>query len=167
METIAVYWESQIKVYGISMLSGLSLARILTPITAFEKLGKKIQSLGNVISRFELVTQDYIDSTSICLNLVFRSDNLEFVKDSFPNESNSFFTDISILSKVDMVFLHGPHFQDRYGIADPVFDALNQTNIDILLASCAGTSVYVVVPEKHGQPVTEFLKKTFLIPTTS
>ena len=52
-----------------------------------------------------------------------------------------------ITSPVEMVNFFGPHFGERYGIADSVFRALTPKAIPVLLASFSGSIVYLVLPE--------------------
>ena len=65
-------------------------------------------------------------------------------------------TSLQTIAPVELIYLHGPHFQDRYGIAEAALSPLQKADIPILAAGCSGTSVYIVVPENRRrwpQPV--------------
>ncbi|MBW1635413.1 MAG: hypothetical protein JRJ68_03965 [Deltaproteobacteria bacterium] len=164
METIAVYWESRVKVYSITELTGLTLARFTFPISDSERWGDRLIQLESVISRFELVIQDRIDSESLQISLLFHCSlqgNIEEMAEQWNSEPS---TSVAFSSSLDLVFLHGPHFQDRYGIADIAFSALQEGKIDIIAAGCAGTTIYIVLPDKMGHAAKQILTDTFFIP---
>lgn len=167
METVAVYKEEQVKVYGITEKADLALAILQFPTDKTEIWGLRTSAFEDYVKRFELVTSHATDKNLIELHMLFdrtKSKTLskkltEWVKD----EEN---TDFSIKQPVDLLYLFGPHFQDRFGIVDVAFNALLQDNIDILVSGCAGTSMYFVTSQKQGSSGLKILKDTFLIPTT-
>ncbi len=167
METIAVYWESKIKVYGISLKQGLVLVQITVPCDHIEIIGEKLLCLDDSVYRFEFITQDYIDSHYLRLNIVLDESNWSAARTQIEQFTAVDGCTLNILTSMELVFLHGPHFQDRYGIADAVFSSLVQEQIDIITAGCAGTSVYLLLREGFGLQAHEVLNKAFIIPTTS
>jgi aspartokinase len=167
LETIAVYWESRVKVYSITELTGLTLAQFTFPNTSSEQWGRRLIALESVIPRFELVIQDSIDTALSQFSLLFTGagrDTVEAISEIWINEP---FTTLEFSAPLEMVFLHGPHFQDRYGIVDIAFSALQQKNIDIIAAGCAGTTVYIVLPDQMGHAAKSVLTDTFFIPEGS
>lgn len=167
METIAVYWESKVKVYSISQVTDLSMARLVFPSRATVGLGKTLTALGDAVGRFELVTQDYIDSALSQMNLFYdrsKQGELETTIDKWSKEAQ---TTVTFVSALELIYLHGPHFQDRFGIIDIVFSALKKTDITIIAAGCAGTTIYIAVADKQALPAARILRETFIIPTTN
>ncbi|WP_457575925.1 hypothetical protein [Desulfomarina sp.] len=167
METIAVYWESKIKVYGISLKQGLVLIQLRVPLEHMEAIGEKLLSLNDSACHFEFITQDYIDSHFLRLNIVLDEPNWQAGRIQIEQWAAVEQCTLDVFTSMELVFLHGPHFQDRYGIADAVFSSLIQEQIDIITAGCAGTSVYLLFREGFGLLANEVLNKAFIIPTTS
>lgn len=67
-------------------------------------------------------------------------------------------------SPVELVYFHGPHFGDRYGIADMALGTLRRKGLPILAAGCTGASVYIVVPEQRSAEIKQILSDVFDTP---
>lgn len=165
METIAVYWESKVKVYSITHVSELSMVQLTYPVETTEKVGKALAALGESVPRFELVTQDNLDSGHSQLNVFIRRSEQKPVKGVSEEWRDELQVNVTLNSSVELIYLHGPHFQDRFGIVEIAFSALKAGSIAILAAGCAGTTIYLALPEKQGVPACEILRNTFIIPT--
>ncbi len=167
VETIAVYQEERVKVYGITEKADLALAILRFPAANTEIWGQRIANLGHSLKRFELVTcHPGRDNTIEMHLLVDRADAVRVhraIKDAVKNEPDS---ECFLEQPVDVLFLFGPHFQDRFGIVNIAFTALCRNHIDILVCGCAGTSMYFVTPSAQAQQGARILTDTFLIPTT-
>lgn len=167
METIAVYWESKVKIYSITLVTDLSMLRLTYPIETTEKVGKALAVLEDSALRFELVTQDNVDATRSQVNLFIRRSKPKALKEESVKLRNELQAKVTLDSPVELVYLHGPHFQDRFGIVEIVFSALKSGNIEIIAAGCAGTTIYIALPHKQGESASQILQKTFIIPTTN
>lgn len=167
MQTIAVYWESKVKVYSITHVTDLSMVRLTFPLKATEKVGKALTDLEDSVQRFELVTQDCVNSTLSQFNLFIRRSKQEMAKGILTNLATKLQTKITLNSPVELIYLHGPHFQDRFGIVEVAFSALKSGNIEIIAAGCAGTTIYIALPHKQGESASQILRKTFIIPITN
>lgn len=167
METIAVYREERVKVYGITEKADLALAILRFPTTKAELWGKRIIDLEYSLQRFELVTcHAGYNKTTVLHLLINRKNSKELrstLNEVIKDEENTKFT---LQQPVDILFLFGPHFQDRFGIVDIAFTALYRNGIDLLLSGCAGTSMYFVTSKNQGRKGLKILTETFLIPTT-
>jgi aspartokinase len=165
LETAAVYWESTVRIYGITEKVGLSMFSVFSPSARMEYWGKRIQEMEDEHGGFEMVFFQEVDTNSLKFSIVCEEDAQFFlrgqIEKAVKNESGSSF---HIDFPVELISFHGPHFQDRYGIAYGVFDALERGNIPLLAAGCAGTSVYVAFPEKMAQPAARLLAKNFIVP---
>jgi aspartokinase len=62
------------------------------------------------------------------------------------------------------IFLHGPHFGDRYGIAHALVEALEQVHVSILALSCAVNSISVIIRQHELPPALLVLGKIFEAP---
>lgn len=166
METIAVYWEPKIRVYGLTTLSGLALFNLNFPVEKLDFWGREITTFGENGKEFCLVTlQAGGGATSMQLGLLLAVDAATSgVREKLEERvGNQEATRLQVVSPVELVYLHGPHFQDRYGIADAAFSPLLNANIPILSAACAGTSVYIVVPGGRAAEVAACLAETFVL----
>jgi hypothetical protein len=65
-----------------------------------------------------------------------------------------------------LIFLHGPHFGDRYGIADAAVGALTKKGIPIVALGCTASSIYLVMPEDQREAAGRSLKEAFLMPSS-
>lgn len=167
LETIAVYKEARVKVYGITEKNGLALVTLSFPANQMEQWGQRVALLEEHIKRFELVTYHATDKERTELHLLLDQIPLKSLSDTLEkwvkSEQQSTF---QLRQPVDILYLHGPHFQDRFGIADIAFNALKQNDIEILVSGCAGTSMYLVTPSNQGTTTLKLLTETFLIPTS-
>lgn len=153
--------------YGISEKPGLTLGSITFPSKDIEKCTKLLQKLDSLAPRFEFITLQASEPPTILLHLLFskQSDPLlnESIQSWLANTPGSRFT---IEHPVDLLFLHGPHFQDRDGIAEIAFTTLKKRSIRPLVVGCAGTSMYIILPQDQGAIACQILTDTFLIPTS-
>lgn len=162
METIAVYWEAQVRVYGLTEKRGLSMFTLLFPSHRLDHWAGTLSDL-QTCGEFELV---FMQPDGTCLKLTVipgGSEVAEFeglLRQRLQGEENS------VLSRqfpVAVLYLYGPHFQDRYGIAEAALRPLRQAGIGVLAMGCAGTSVYLVVDEGMAEQARAALAETFVL----
>ncbi len=167
METIAVYKEERVKVYTITEKTDLALGLLSFPAIKTELWGHHIAHLETHSKRFELITCHVRNKDRIELHLLFDKNASRTVsislREKIKTEPDTNFT---LKQPVNVLYLFGPHFQDRYGIVDIAFNALLKNGIDILVSGCAGTSMYFVTSKKQSGDGLKILTDTFLIPTT-
>jgi len=162
-----VYKEERVKVYGITEKTGLALAIISFPASRVEQWGQLIVLMENHVERFEFVTYHATNKSMTELHLLFDQKKIEPLNDILSKwVGTNQQTEFRLKQPVDLLYLHGPHFQDRFGIVDIAFNALLRNGIEILVSGCAGTSMYLVTPANQGQDVKKILTETFLIPTS-
>ncbi len=65
------------------------------------------------------------------------------------------------LTPVAGIFLHGPHFGDRYGIANTLIEALEQAHVSILAMSCTISSISVIIRQQELAPALLVLSQRF------
>ncbi len=165
METIAVYWEKQIKVYSINEKPELALGILSLPSNQLSILGEHLAELQESIERFELVTIN-TKSERLEVHLVIENRFIEAL-----NSAVQIFSKLckkleyTLIDSVEMLYLHGPHFQDRYGIAERAFTAFASRSVKLLLAGCAGTSMYLIVPFGQAGKCRDLIAKEYIIPT--
>jgi hypothetical protein len=72
--------------------------------------------------------------------------------------------DLRMESPVEMIFFYGPHFGDRYGIADTALGILREKGLPIIAAGCTGASVYIILPENCAAKARDVLSDSFDTP---
>jgi len=70
-------------------------------------------------------------------------------------------------STAELVFFQGPHFGDRYGIAEVAVEALASNAIEMTAIVCSGACIYIVLPEGKADEAVVVLGETFEIPKVS
>ena len=168
METIAIYWEKQVKVYGISLKKCLNLLCLQLSQAPLRPWRTLLEKLKDTPVQFEQIsffsTPEEADQTY----LILESRQLATFQECFNHNQHLQEQGISLTTtKIDLVYLHGPHFQERFGILARAVEPLLENNIDLLLTGCAGNSMYIAVPEGQGETCTILLHETFHTPRTT
>ena len=68
------------------------------------------------------------------------------------------------LTPVAGIFLHGPHFGDRYGIAHTLVSALEKAHIKLLALSCTISSISLIIRQHELAAAQVVLGNTFAAP---
>ena len=63
------------------------------------------------------------------------------------------------LFPVGIIFFHGPHFGDRYGIADATLAALSKAHVKVIASGCSSSSVYMVLSQDDLERAEEVLRE--------
>lgn len=162
METIAVYWEAQVRVYGLTEKRGLSMLNLHFPA---HRLDHWAGTLGDLqaYGEFELVFMQP-DAAGLRLTLLPSGSavaELEgLLQQRLQGEEGS---SLNCQAPVAVLYLYGPHFQDRYGIAEAALRPLRKAGVVVLAMGCAGTSVYLVVDEGAAERARAALAETFVL----
>jgi len=161
METIAVYWEERIKTYGFSVVRGLSLVRLQFSDEHSGRVGRGLCNLEESRTPV-LLAVGHLDGDRMGLDLLVETGGLDQLADGLREIlSSAGEVPAGISSQVGMITFQGPHYGDRYGIADAAFGALADRGISIMTAGCSGSSVYIVVHESCLEEAHEILNQTF------
>jgi hypothetical protein len=99
----------------------------------------------------------------ICL--LFKADRGENIipqLDHFIDQSRD--ETLEILSPVEMIYFFGPHFGDRYGIAEAAVRVLHRESLSILAMGCSVSFIYIVLPEGMALQAKSLLAESFEIP---
>jgi aspartokinase len=65
------------------------------------------------------------------------------------------------LTPVAGIFLHGPHFGDRYGIAQVLTEALEQAHVSLLALSCTISTISIIIRQHELAAAQVVLGHTF------
>ena len=158
METIAVYWEQPIKTYGFQKVTDLILIEFSYPV-------REITSLGRILSRdtLQIVKSEFIiaqeSGEMISITLCLSEKEYRDFWVSLAQAPGS--TPCEYTYPVGIIYFHGPHFGDRYGIAEATFSALSQADIKIVASGCSASSVFVVLAQDNIARAENVLSDTF------
>ena len=165
METIAVYWEPKPKTYGFRDVADLSLLSIAVKPEKMVQWGRCFLELADLDIDFHLILAKYSNHKElrlyILLEKLWADKVLSYISKRIDPE---FEKDFNLTSPVELISFQGPHFGDRYGIADTAFKTLDDQGIPILIAACSGAAVYIVLPEKKLHQARALLAEAFRIP---
>ncbi len=165
METIAVYWEPIIQVYGFDSRKDIALLELDFSITEADYWGECIDSLATTDSGFIMVLAQYISTTTLRFCIALQKADAISCRQQLEKSCNTRFSvSIRLHQPVDILFFHGPHFQDRYGIAETVFRSLQHSPISLHAVGCTGTSVYLALNTGEIEQVKELLSEGFTVP---
>lgn len=163
IETVAVYWEPQIKIYGLDIRKDLSEIQI----ASFQDIGiqEDFYQLVDIIDKFALFQVIPNHQGDITASILMEGKHQITGGKYGKLESLSLAGLFTTSSKnLELVSFHGPHFQDRYGIAEMALRRLKECDIEILRCGCTGTTVHFVVGEGDGNRVADCLDDTFIVP---
>ena len=165
METIAVYWEPKPKTYGFKEVFDLSLVTIEIKPEKMTRWGLWLMELADLNIGFHLILAKYSTDRELRLYILLEKLWVGSLLSYFDNKINlDSEKDFYLNSPVELISFQGPHFADRYGIADSAFKALDNHGIPILIAACSGAAVYIVLPENKLHEARFFLNEAFEVP---
>jgi hypothetical protein len=162
METVAVYWESKIRTYGFNLQEGLILSRVSLPCADLSCWGETLQSLDAGEATFRLVWAGTGNSGQIVFCLACDAGHWTQLRPLIKRD-----LDPAGVQVVDILFLQGPHFGDRYGIMDFTYQALAKGPISLISAVCSVATIYLVLPGGWGRKAQSLLAQAFEIPRTT
>lgn len=162
METVAVYWEPVIKTYGFQKKENLAMIKLTTPEDRTADVGSCLAVLEKTGIRYAFSVQADSSDKSVERFILVQPFEEKIVRDALKRLEGG--CEMETQAPVDLVFFQGPHFGDRFGIADAVFSTLLSKKIPFLLGGCAGASVYLVFPDKLGEKAISVLKEAFQTP---
>lgn len=166
METIAVYWESQIKTYGLNAFDGLAHVQFVCRPEQMASVGRVVREMEEPGMRMLLVVGQAAENGLLGLGLLvgqrWEEGVMHRLRSVLEEEERP---SLRSISPVSLIFLHGPHFGDRYGIADAAVGTLTDQGIRIVALGCTASSIYLVLPEDEREAAGRSLKKAFLMPS--
>ena len=164
VETAAAYWEPVIKIYGSSVKKELLMSSALIPESRLALAGAQLQAVGSGKAVFEMALMQRVDDKTYKLVLLYDSSLVESYRALFKSSGPLF--SIPDHRSAELLYLHGPHFHDRYGVAAAALSNLHMKN-ELFAVGCAGTSIYLITPSKKAQLGADALKKIFMVPKFS
>ena len=165
METIAVYYESKIRTYGFNLKKEILLCELTIRSESIGSWGKELQSLAASSTFFHLVWA--------CSGKLGEIKFFLLCDDVYGDKINDFIQsqkELKIVqsaqceASMELIYFQGPHYGDRYGIADFTLKALLQHQIPPKAITCSGAAVYLVFPKTLGVKAKVVLSSAFEVP---
>ena len=160
-KTIKVYWivpQSDLDLWGLAVSSTDILAGFADALLELGSLGLKIPFLVAIPAS---QSEDFILSFSTAGAQTLEERGLQISRllqrhlpDLRPVR----------LTPVAGIFLHGPHFGDRYGIAQTLVESLEEAQITLLALSCAISSISLIIRQHELAAAQLVLGNTFASP---
>lgn len=161
-QIICSYREEIVKVYNLTVRSGLDLWVLEAPFADMDRLAFVLSAVGGVGINVPCMTaQEYMEEillTACC----FQSDQNASIRQIMERHLKGMH--IECLGPATALSLHGPHFGDRYGIADALTGSLQKSHVQPLAMSCTVSSVMAVLWERDLDVALEALERRFEIP---
>lgn len=164
VETIAVYWEPQIRIYGMDVSTDFDLVQFHLPsgLPGVELL----ENLQTISGRYNLLlAQNSETGKTVCSFLAKAEISAELVRALKGMAGNGGANPPPFQCSADLLSFHGPHFQDRYGIVERIFAQLQHGGIVPLVCGCTGTSVHIVIDAGQGLSARRCLEEICVIPS--
>jgi aspartokinase len=161
-EIICTYQEDVIKVYNITCHKELDLWYLDVPVGDLDRLGELLAAVGETEARMAFLVAQSRSPDRLRLAFTLESRIRQWAKQRmetvFPGLARPHHAPAAAL------FLHGPHFGDRYGIANALVQALKAAGVTPLGISCAVSSLSVVIPLDRLSETIQMLHLYFQIP---
>lgn len=165
LEVTASYWEARIKTYGFHRVIGLSLFDLILDVLALPSFGKAICRMGDegvpVVLTF---SQHTAQRLSVCFVVPTGFEGR--VRGRLQEEVRAGGAGVARIVPVEVVYFYGPHFGDRYGIAEAALRALAESGICVTAIACSGSCIYLVLLEGESEEAVRALSRSFEIPKT-
>jgi hypothetical protein len=163
-EVSCSYREQSIKIYEISHRIDLDLWNITLPLECLGNFGAALLDLNELgIRRMPfLVSSSSPDAEGLYFAFSFGAVHREKVRHAL--DQNLPGVDRYCLGPVSVFFLHGPHFGDRYGIANALVRALQNAGIPPLGLSCTMSSITAVIQGSDSKQTISALNANFQVP---
>lgn len=161
-QIVCSYREEIVKVYNLVVQAGLDLWALEVPTGDMDRLATFLAALGELDIKVPYMTvqerTEEILLTACCLDANQYSSVARIAERHLRDVRTS------RLGPVAAFTLHGPHFGDRYGIADALTGSLQKGLVQPLALSCAVSSVSVLLREEDLDAAVGALKQRFAIP---
>jgi len=161
-EIVASYRERMIKIYGVVAQRDLDLWSVPAGLDSMAPLGASLASLGAAGVKLPFLIARPWGRNGLLFELCFSTEDAERVR----RELEARVPDASFLRRTSVAafFIHGPHFGDRYGIADALLGTLRKSHVIPLALGCAVSSISTVVCQEDLESGLHALERAFEVP---
>ena len=159
-----MYWEPQIKTYGFQVVKDLALYNYRIPVDLPAEWVRAIKRIEDGPNRFHLLCAQLSESSELDLRLLCEPEQGVSLSRRIAAEIPAADDRLQVTAPVELIFFQGPHFGDRFGIADFTYNALKEKSDLLLAAVFACASIYLILPEGAADETKTRLAAAFRIP---
>ena len=156
---IASYQEKVVSIYDIVQQSDLDLWSLVVDQMGLAKLGAALIALGRWEIKMPFVIALLSPENRLVFSLCFSGGQDDQIKETFFSHLGN--TLLARHSQVAALYIHGPHFGDRYGIAKTLVRALESGGVSLLAMGCTVSSISVIIREEDLTAAVQVLEATF------
>jgi hypothetical protein len=166
VETIAVYQETIIKTYGFQIVEGLSMLLMCVSNDRLSSIESLFAGAEGPDPTFQAVFSQWMaaDSMRVCLLVEARKER-EIKACLQRMLKGTLKIDLTSVKPVDLICFQGPHFGDRYGIAQTVFQTLRDRSIPVLASEFSQSAVILVLQGGAAEAGKNCLSGAFRVPS--
>lgn len=164
METIAVYWEAIVRIYGFTVRTDLALflfrigaAVWNVPAAAADATAKEVRFVAALGQCMEGTVHEHAIVTTADQAGPMRA----FIEKRFGKIAVE---NLTVTAPVDAISFQGPHFGDRYGILDTTFGAVDRAGVPMLASGFSSSTVFMIFPGGTAARVQSRLAEVFTVP---
>lgn len=162
-EVVCSYQEEVIKIYNITHKTDLDLWSLTLPRHCVSDFGKTLAQLDELQIKMPfLVANSSPEKPEVCFSFCFSTSHRNQVKKVLYETlagPNPF-----CLGPVVLLFIVGPHFGDRYGIANALLKSLGNARIPLMALSYTVSSFSLVIQGNNPDQSIAALHSSFQIP---
>ena len=156
---IASYQEKVIRIYDIVQQSELDLWSFTVDQENLGDLGAALITLGQSEIRMPFVIALPSLESRLSFNFCLPEGQEPQIRAVFSSHLSNMA--VACQSKVAALYIHGPHFGDRYGIAHALVKALERKGVSLLALGCTVSSLSVIVGDQDLDPAVQALEASF------
>jgi aspartokinase len=156
---IASYQEKVIRIYDIVQQSDLDLWSLTVAQSDLGDLGAALITLGQAEVRMPFVIALPSLEKGLSFSFCLPKGEETQIRQVFSSHLGN--TALTCLSQVAALYIHGPHFGDRYGIAHALVKALESKRVSLLALGCTVSSLSVIVDEQDLDGAVQALEASF------
>ena len=156
---IASYQEKVIRIYDIVQQSDLDLWNLTVDQSDFGDLGAALITLGKSEIRMVFVIALPSLENRLSFSFCLQRGQEPQIRQVFSSHLGNIA--LACHSQVAALYIHGPHFGDRYGIANTLVRALETGGVSLLALGCTVSSISVIIKEDDLAAAVQALEASF------
>jgi aspartokinase len=166
METITVYQETIIKTYGFQLVEGLCMLLMRVANERFSSIESLLNRTERSDPTFRAVFSQWMDPDSLTVCLVVDPQKEREIKACLQwTLKGALKGAVESVKPVDLICFQGPHFGERYGIAQAVFQTLRSRSIPVLASEFSQSTIILVLQGGVAEAAKSCLSEAFQVPS--
>jgi aspartokinase len=166
METITVYQETIIKTYGFQLVEGLCMLLMRVANERFSSIESILTRTEGSGPTFRAVFSQWMDPDSMGVCLVADPQKEREIKACLQwTLKGALKSAVESVKPVDLICFQGPHFGERYGIAQAVFQTLRSKSIPVLASEFSQSTIILVLQGGMAEAAKNCLSQAFQVPS--